>query len=150
MRRLLILVWMLVLPISVMAVDSADESALESIAFGNVVDEITAPEVPKGENLAKHRIENEFWYVIILAVMAMASMLLVLWFLKQKDETTPKDIVNAAGLIVIVFSTIILVLVVDTTEQLTAAIGILGAIAGYLFRSAQESAEVKVAKSQSD
>ncbi len=40
------------------------------------------------------------------------------------------------------FGTIILVLIVDTNEQLTAAIGILGAVAGYLFRSAQENNNV--------
>lgn len=149
MKALLILLGLLIFPMMVVAADSRfDKLALESLEFENIVNEITAPKISNGDELVKHRIENEFWYVLILAAMAMISMLLVLWFLKQKDETTPKDIVNAAGLILIVFGTIILVLIVDTTEQLTAAIGILGAIAGYLFRSAQETVTVSVVKPQ--
>lgn len=85
------------------------------------------------------RIENEFWYVIILASLSIVSLLIVLHYLKLRPDSTPKDFVSATGLSLIVFGTIILVLIVDTSEQLTAAIGILGAIAGYLFRTAQES-----------
>jgi len=40
-------------------------------------------------------------------------------------------------LIIIVYGTIILVLVAEAEQQLTAAIGILGAIAGYLFGTIQ-------------
>ena len=85
------------------------------------------------------RIENEFWYVVILASLSIVSLLVVLHYLKLRPDSTPKDFVSATGLSLIVFGTIILVLIVDTSEQLTAAIGILGAIAGYLFRTAQES-----------
>lgn len=42
----------------------------------------------------------------------------------------------ATGLILVPFSTIILVLVAGSQEQITAAIGALGAIAGYLFGAA--------------
>lgn len=48
-----------------------------------------------------------------------------------------KDLVTIIGLVSVIFGTIILVLVVDTTETLTAPMGILGAIAGYLFGTAQ-------------
>ena len=85
------------------------------------------------------RIENEFWYVVILASLSVVSLLIVLHYLKLRPDSSPKDFVSATGLSLIVFGTIILVLIVDTSEQLTAAIGILGAIAGYLFRTAQES-----------
>lgn len=88
------------------------------------------------------QVENEFYYVIILALLCLVSLSIVLTFLTRlKQDAQPKDIVSCAGLILIVFGTIILVLIVDTSEQLTAAIGILGAIAGYLFRSAQEGPE---------
>ena len=106
-----------------------------SSVFAQVLD---AP-VVKDSSVKKSRIENEFWYVIILSVLCVVSLTLVLTFLaKLRQGTKPRDMVSAAGLILIVFGTIILVLIVDTSEQLTAAIGILGAIAGYLFRTAQE------------
>lgn len=88
--------------------------------------------------VGKEQVKNEFWYVIILSLLCLISLGMILLFLKGREHNA-KDIVNAAGLTLIIFGTIILVLVVDTTEQLTAAIGILGAIAGYLFRSAQEN-----------
>ncbi|MBI5330903.1 MAG: hypothetical protein HZB71_09850 [Betaproteobacteria bacterium] len=87
----------------------------------------------------EQRISNEFWYVLMLGGLSLASLTVVLYFLRSRN-TAAREMVSAAGLILITFGTIILVLVVDTSEQLTAATGILGAIAGYLFRSAQEEA----------
>lgn len=84
------------------------------------------------------KIENEFWYIVLLSVLCITTLLIVLYFLKDHSA---RDIVNATGLTLIIFGTIILVMVVSTSEQLTAAIGILGAIAGYLFRSVQESGD---------
>ncbi|MDH5179157.1 MAG: hypothetical protein OEZ39_19185 [Gammaproteobacteria bacterium] len=82
-------------------------------------------------------IKHEFWYILLLSVLCIATLLIVLTFLRERSPTA-KDVVNAAGLTLIIFGTIILVMVVSTHEQLTAAIGILGAIAGYLFRSVQD------------
>lgn len=86
------------------------------------------------------RIENEFWYIVLLSLLCISTLIIVLSFLKTKTHSA-KDIVNATGLTLIIFGTIILVMVVNTSEQLTAAIGILGAIAGYLFRSVQDHDE---------
>lgn len=83
------------------------------------------------------QVDNELWYVMLLCFLSVSSLIVALQFLKQKSYK-PRDVINITGLTLIIFGTIILVLVVDTSEQLTAAIGILGAVAGYLFRSAQE------------
>ena len=88
------------------------------------------------------RVNNEFWYIVLLCSLCIVTLTIILYFLKQSEHTA-KDMVNAAGLTMIIFGTIILVLVASTSEQLTAAIGILGAIAGYLFRSAQGDGEDK-------
>lgn len=100
--------------------------------------------VEASPDIQKLRINNEFWYIILLGLLCIVSLVIVLSFLKYRDHTA-KDIVNAAGLTLIIFGTIILVLVVSTSEQLTAAIGILGAIAGYLFRSVQNYGEAEKA-----
>ena len=88
----------------------------------------------------KLKVDNEFYYIAMLCVLSVVSLTITLGFLRSKDHTA-KDIVNITGLNLIIFATIILVLVVNTSEQLTAAIGILGAIAGYLFRSVQDNAK---------
>ncbi len=82
-------------------------------------------------------IKNELIYVLALCFVCVITMLIVLYSLRDKSHSS-KELVSAAGITQIIFGTIILSVVVDTTEQLTAAIGILGAIAGYLFRTVQE------------
>ena len=128
---------------------SNSSSELEALSFDKVFDKITLEEtdsltspVDPTSSIKFVRVENEFYYVVILSLMCLLSLSIVLFFLiKLKKDAQPKDIVSGAGLIIIVFGTIILVLIVDTSEQLPAAIGILGAIAGYLFRSAQEDGQ---------
>ncbi|MDH5572056.1 MAG: hypothetical protein OEY89_09840 [Gammaproteobacteria bacterium] len=110
----------------------------QSFENAESVDEtsVVSPEIEK------LRINNEFWSIVLLSGLCVISLIIVLGFIKQQEHSA-KDIVNAAGLTLIIFGTIILVLVVNTSEQLTAAIGILGAIAGYLFRSVQNSDSAK-------
>lgn len=80
------------------------------------------------------RQENDKLYeIIILSALALVSLFIVLRFITAKSVYSASHIVNAAGLIFIVFGTILLVIMADTEQQLTAAIGILGAVAGYLF-----------------
>jgi uncharacterized membrane protein HdeD (DUF308 family) len=49
--------------------------------------------------------------------------------------------VNAAGLVLITYGTVALALIAKTHESLTAAIGILGALAGYFFGRMRTSTE---------
>ena len=160
MKKLLLLVLVLLIPAYAAAEDPAtppaetdggqnfnlalpdDVSANADLDFSNFINDITRTETPvASEQHSLERIQNEFWYVVILACLSVISLLIVLHYLKLRPESTPKDFVSASGLSLIVFGTIILVLIVDTSEQLTAAIGILGAIAGYLFRTAQEGGQ---------
>ncbi len=118
--------------------DNLEQNA--DLDFSFLIDEIATPTtLVVNDQYTLEKINNEFWYVIVLACLSVVSILIVLYFLKMRTDSTSSDIVHAAGLPLIVFGTIILVLIVDTSEQLTAAIGIMGAIAGYLFRSVQET-----------
>lgn len=148
MKIIIALMCALMLPLNVYAMAgetdlSSQEAELEALDFSQAIGDASTDEVAVLSATANPaQVENEFYYVIILSLLCLISLSLVLTFLiKLKHDTRPKDIVSGAGLTLIVFGTIILVLIVDTSEQLTAAIGILGAIAGYLFRSAQESGE---------
>lgn len=77
---------------------------------------------------------NNFKIIITLCVVLLISLLLMLYFLRNRDS---RDIVSAVGLNLIIFGTVIMIMVAQTDQQLTAGAGILGAIAGYLFRSIQ-------------
>jgi hypothetical protein len=76
---------------------------------------------------------NKLYEILILSALALVSLFIVLRFITAKSVYSATHIVNATGLIFIIFGTILLVIMADTEQQLTAAIGILGAVAGYLF-----------------
>lgn len=82
-------------------------------------------------------IKNNHQYVLITAGMFAFSLIVITFMMK----TTPhhaRDLVTIVGLVSVIFGTILMVLVVDTTDSLTAPMGIFGAIAGYLFGAAQK------------
>ena len=86
--------------------------------------------------------DNKLYEILILSALALLSLFIVLRFITRKPETnySATDIVNATGLIFIIFGTILLVIMADTDQQLTAAIGILGAVAGYIFGAIKQKA----------
>ena len=90
---------------------------------------------------------NKVYEILILSGLALGSLFLVLRFIGAKSDNSGSHIVNATGLICIIFGTILLVIMAQSDQQLTAAVGILGAVAGYLFRSMhrqdEEGAETK-------
>lgn len=76
---------------------------------------------------------NKLYESILLTVALLVSLVIVLRYITSNPAYSPSHLVNAAGLIFIIFGTIFLVLLTDTESQLTASMGIMGAIAGYLF-----------------
>ena len=70
---------------------------------------------------------------ILLAVFALVSLLIIMKALCNKPNCSAAYMVNASGLVFIIFGTLILVLLADVDEQLNAGVGIIGAVAGYLF-----------------
>lgn len=82
-------------------------------------------------------------YIMALIIAALFSLVVVLWFLTKNGTTDPLILINGSGLVLVIFATILVVVISKSEQQLTAAIGILGAIVGYLFgagtRSSKES-----------
>jgi len=74
-----------------------------------------------------------FYEVVLLSIVAVVTLLVVLSFMRDNPKCQPRDMVNTTGLILVIFSTIIVILLADVEVQLTAAMGVLGGIAGYLF-----------------
>lgn len=89
------------------------------------------------------RENNKVYEIVILGIVALVSLFMVLRFLTAKTTNSGPHIVNATGLICIIFGTIMLVLMAQSDQQLTAAVGILGAVAGYLFRSMHQGEDTK-------
>jgi hypothetical protein len=80
-----------------------------------------------------------FYEVVVLALLAVISLFVVLSFIRSSTQFQPRDMVHATGLVLVVFSTIIVILLADVEVQLTAAMGVLGGIAGFLFGSFNNS-----------
>lgn len=71
--------------------------------------------------------------MIGICVFAIVTLVISLTFLRNRG--TAGDIVTVSALNFLIFGTILLAIVSQDVRQLTAAIGVIGAIAGYLFRS---------------
>jgi hypothetical protein len=78
--------------------------------------------------------------ILALSVMGagVLSLFIVLAYLRSIGAA-PESVVTGSGLVLVVFATVLIVILVKRDEQLTAATGILGAIAGYLFGKAAKS-----------
>lgn len=87
-----------------------------------------------GHEMNVKLIEHKFKLFVVIAVVSVMTLLLLLgYFWLSNQQHRAEDIVHSAALTTIVYGTIGLSVVVDDSRQLTAAIGVLGAIAGYLF-----------------
>lgn len=92
-----------------------------------------------GGDYGAYKIEEEISRrTLILALIAagIVSLVIVLGFLKLIGTNEASTMVNASGLVLVVYATVLVVMIAKAEQQLTAAIGILGAIAGYLFGTA--------------
>jgi hypothetical protein len=89
------------------------------------------------EGFLRDQVLTQRWTTAGILLLAVASLMIVLVFLSRRNGTAG-DIVHGSGLVVIVYGTVLLSIVVEDSQQLTASMGILGAIAGYLFGTIQK------------
>ena len=128
---------------------------VEKAIQGDAAQTTTAPDkatntLEKADKLVAGNIlargENKLLAAGFLLMGMICSLYCVLYFIR-KTRHGADDIVHASGLVLLIFGTIILVVIVNVEQQLTAAMGILGAIAGYLFGSLNRGKEEKPAVS---
>ncbi len=84
----------------------------------------------------KHRL----WLLVAIVVSTPILLIIILFCMKKAPGCSGESLVNAVGLVLVIEGTMFIAVSAVTTEQLTAPIGILGAIAGYLFGSAKRKA----------
>lgn len=77
--------------------------------------------------------------VILLAAMSLCALAIVLKYMKDSKTCQARDMLNGTGLVLVIFSTVLVIIIADVEIQLTAAMGVLGGIAGYLFGTLRSS-----------
>lgn len=78
------------------------------------------------------RDQLSWWGMIFVSVTAAMAIILIVVF-SMRNHIRDRSFVQASSLVFLVYGTIMIAIIVDTDQQLTAAAGILGAIAGYIF-----------------
>jgi 5-bromo-4-chloroindolyl phosphate hydrolysis protein len=72
-------------------------------------------------------------------VMSLCALAIVLKYMKDSKVCHARDMLNGTGLVLVIFSTVLVIIIADVEIQLTAAMGVLGGIAGYLFGTLRSS-----------
>jgi Na+-transporting methylmalonyl-CoA/oxaloacetate decarboxylase beta subunit len=101
-----------------------------------------APAEESGDFALYRMAEESNRLILALSVMGagLLALFLVLTYLKSR-EAAPESVVTGSGLVLVIFATVLVVVLAKVDQQLTAATGILGAIAGYLFGKTTKSPE---------
>ena len=85
---------------------------------------------------------NRRLLAILVVVAAVLSLLIMLTYLSWR-QASPETMVNGSGLVLVIFATVLVMILAKADQQLTAATGILGAIAGYLFGKATKASDAE-------
>ena len=81
--------------------------------------------------------------ILALSVMSICALGIVLTCMKNSQVCNARDMLNATGLILVIFSTVMVIIVATVDAQLTAAMGVLGGIAGYLFGTFRSTSSIE-------
>jgi len=138
-KILLLIALMLLLGTAVYAEESSGNQVskiMDKFAYSK----ITSQQKPVIQTNAERvmLIEANVQYVQIIACLYAFALIIIIIFMWDKKHQS-KDIVTMVGMVSVIFGTILLVLMIGNTEQLTAPMGILGAIAGYLFGTSKKT-----------
>lgn len=79
---------------------------------------------------------NKFWLLIGILAASTLVLYVTLTFVRHIGDLAPDNVVAIVGLILVINGAIFISVYAPTDQQMTAPIGILGAIAGYLFGQA--------------
>ena len=115
--------------------EEADAQAQAHIQTTEIAEKLTAQVHIEKES-------NRFWLTLAVACVGAIFLFVSLHHMSKaaqksgarENAVRPSDIMNIVALHLIVFGTLLVVMTADVSDQLTAAAGILGALAGYIFR----------------
>jgi len=125
-------------PIQLIADDAT--SIIEEFSLDDSKQTTSAPLIASShpdELHFEHRMaqeRNKLYLCVMIGLVMIIGLTVSLYFL-TRTAYSPEQIVNTSGLAFIIFGTLYVVILADVEAQLTASTGILGAVAGYLFRA---------------
>lgn len=136
-EQILLLMVLVTLPSGVLYAAADDNISMfeDEFDYSNVPKQVQS----ESDSAQLAVIENTYRYVVITAILYAFTLVIITILMKITPQHQAKDIVTVVGLVSVIFGAILLVLVVDTSDALTAPMGILGAIAGYLFGRSQKA-----------
>jgi len=127
-----------------------DERIINNAPAGEVMNNPPAQTLSGNDKLLEKKGElillqerHRMFLLLAIVVSTPIILALVLFFLKKAPNSSGDSLIHAIGLVLVIEGTMFIAVSAITTEQLTAPIGILGAIAGYLFGSAKRKATEK-------
>ena len=153
LRKILLLITLIVLPLgTIYASVENNISKVEQVSANDDVSmiedafdfkHVVKQELKADDSVQLAVIQNAYHYVEIIAVLYVISLIIIAILIMNTPKHQARDIVTTIGLVTVIFGAILLSIIADTEQALTAPMGILGAIAGYLFGSAQKKEEAK-------
>lgn len=110
--------------------DSANDVPQENEVLSETDNKL---QIEENDNIREH----ELRLIIILSV----SVIIILWLMLKyliREEEDNYNLIRLCGIFVILFMIGFVVLIVEDSTQLSAIIGLLGAIAGYFLKEGKE------------
>ena len=89
--------------------------------------------------------KNKIILLVSIMIATPVFLFLVLYSINKTEDHVADHVVNGSELVLVIQATTFIVIAAPTSEQLTAAIGVLGAIAGYLFGTSNRSRQSREA-----
>lgn len=87
----------------------------------------------KAINTRLHESYYRFYLALAILISSPISLFVTLKFLPKKEESTD-EIVTISGLVMVIHGTLFIVTSTISSEALTASIGLLAAVGGYVLR----------------
>ncbi len=145
-----LIAFFVIMTLSAAAVVSAAESSTSKIdkilnqAKKNKAESVQTVEAEASAPLFRMLQEkNKMILLVCIIIMTPIFLYLVLTHIKNSNNYASDHVVHGSALVLVIQATTFIVVASPTSEQLTAAIGVLGAIAGYLFGSATRQKDTK-------
>lgn len=132
----------LVLLICLSAISLSDTSGISDI-MQSISDNRPAIAAVKSSCTHVNITEAEFRLRLLYCIFITVPVILciILFFVFRKKDSTTEDLIHAIGLVFVIYATLMVVLATVDSEALTAAIGIIGAVAGYIFRGSSNKSK---------
>jgi len=115
-----------------------DEEILSTVI--NEPENVSTIEVPQKVNIKLH--ESYYRLVLALAILITAPIFLFIIF-RYIGKSSSEEKVTVVGLVLVIQGTLFIVTATTTSEALTASIGLLAAVGGYVLRGTNEEKNKK-------